>query len=231
MAKLRKWAAYKTIERPYTRWSKVRKKAFVKSRPGKKVIKFDMGDLIAGRKHFDLCVQMISKDLTNVRSNAIESARVVVLKRLEQKLGRTGFYFKVLMIPHHVIRENPLAAGAGADRLSTGMKHSFGKTIGTAARVEKGKILMEVYLPKEEETLVRNAMNVASKKLPLTVTIQAKLQKIGELTKSEQEHLAKMEEKLKVQDELKAAKDAEKAEKAEKAVSKGAKAPSSSAKK
>ncbi len=32
MAKLRKWCAYRTLERPYTRFSKYRKKGFVKSR-------------------------------------------------------------------------------------------------------------------------------------------------------------------------------------------------------
>jgi large subunit ribosomal protein L10e len=214
MAKLRKWAAYKTIERSYTRWSKVRKKAFVKSKPGKKVIKFDMGDVVVGKNQFPLCVQMISKELTNVRSNAIEAARVVVLKRLEKKLGRTGFYFRIKMFPHHVIRENPLAAGAGADRLSTGMKHSFGKTIGTAAKIEKGKILMEIYLPKEEEELARNALNVASKKLPLSVTIQATKQKAKKLSKDEIERKAKEDEKLRLQDEAKAKIEAEKAEKA-----------------
>ena len=185
MAKLRKWAAYRTIERPYTRWSKVRKKAFVKSRPGKKVIKFDMGDLKGGYAHFNYHIQVISKDLTNVRTNAIEAARIAALKRLEANLGRFGFYFRIKIVPHHVIRENPLAAGAGADRLSTGMKHSFGKTIGTAAKVEAGKTVMEVYCDKSAEAVVREALRVATKKLPLRVSIQGEAQKAVKLTQAQ----------------------------------------------
>lgn len=187
MAKLRKWCAYRTIERPYTRFSKYRKKAFVKSRPGKKVIKFDMGDIRGGKNQFPLVLSLISKEIGLVRANAIEAARVVALRELEKKLGRLAFYFQVKMVPHHAIRENPLAAGAGADRLSTGMKHSFGKIIGTAARIEPKKELMVVYVQKENEEVARNALKKASKKLPLRTTISSKTQKVIELTKEQLE--------------------------------------------
>lgn len=172
MAKLRKWVAYRKIERSYTRYSKVRGKAFVKSRPGKKVIKFDMGDLKGGQDQFDLTLQLISKDAAQIRTNAIEAARVSALKLLEKTFGRQGFYFRIQAVPHHAIRENPLAAGAGADRLSTGMKHSFGKIIGTAAQVEEGKVLMTVSLPKQHEAVARTALKRASQKLPVRITIQ-----------------------------------------------------------
>ena len=171
MAKLRKWVAYRKVERPYTRYSKVRKKAFVKSRPGKKVIKYDMGDLKGGDDQFDLRLQLISKDKAQIRTNAIEAGRISALKGLEKDLGRKGFYFKILVVPHHALRENALAAGAGADRLSTGMKHSFGKIIGTAAQVNEGKVLMEVSVPKEKEMLARKCLKKAAKKLPIKSTI------------------------------------------------------------
>jgi len=172
MAKLRKWCAYRTIERPYTRFSKYRKKAFVKARPGKKIIKFDMGDVKGGFEKFEFVYELVSKELTNVRSNAIEAARITALKKLEKKLGRFGFYFRIKMVPHHALRENPLAAGAGADRLSTGMKHSFGKIIGTAARIEVGKVLMEIYVNKDGEEVARLALKSAYKKLPIRTTIR-----------------------------------------------------------
>lgn len=185
MAKLRKWVAYRKVERPYTRWSKVRGKAFVKSRPGKKIIKYDMGDLVGGGKQFPLVLRLISKDLAQIRTNALEASRTTALRKLEKRLGRTGFYFKILAVPHQVIRENPLAAGAGADRLSTGMKHSFGKIIGTAARVEKGKVLYELYLPKEYERFGRRVLTLVSQKLPVKTTIDAEFRKEIKLTKEE----------------------------------------------
>ncbi len=198
MAKLRKWCAYRTIERPYTRFSKYRKKAFVKARPGKKVIKHDMGDVKGGINQFSLCLKLISKEVTSVRTNAIEAARITALKKIEGKLGRYGFYFRVKMHAHHAIRENPLAAGAGADRLSTGMKHSFGKIIAMAARIEAGKTLMEIYVPKEEEAIARLALKSASKKLPIRTTIQTEVMKVKELTEEQilAQHVAEAKDEL-----------------------------------
>ncbi len=171
MAKLRKFVAYRRLERPYTRFSKYKGKGYVKARPGKKVIKYDMGDLKPTKEKFPVIAKVISKDSLQVRANAIEACRVQVLRILEQGLGKTGFYFRIRMVPHHVLRENPLAAGAGADRLSTGMKHSFGKPIGTAAQIKKGKVLMEVWAPEGKEGIVREALESGIKKLPLKGTI------------------------------------------------------------
>ena len=185
MAKLRKWCAYKKVERPYTRWSKARKKAFVKSRPGKKVIKFDMGDVIGGYKQFDTHLILVSKDLAQIRTNAIEASRITGLKKLESRLGRMGFYFRIRAVPHQVIRENALAAGAGADRLSTGMKHSFGKMIGTACQVQKDKIIYDLYVPREQENFAREVLKKMSKKLPIRTTVKCEYVKAIELTEEE----------------------------------------------
>jgi len=213
MGKLRKWVAYRIVERPYTRWSKSRKKAFVKSRPGKKVIKFDMGDLVGGPDQFTLKLQLISRDRVQVRANAIEAARITSLRPLEAQLGRAGFYYRIMMHPHHVLRENPLAAGAGADRLSTGMSHAFGKTIGTAAQIEEGKVLLELYLPKEKEALGRLVLNKASKKLPIRTTIKDELRVARILTADELKHKQAVALKMKEQDDAAKAKaDAAKAE-------------------
>ena len=173
MAKLRKWSAYRSLERPYTRYSKYRKKAFVKARPGKKIIKYDMGNLEASEDMFPVVLKLISKDDAQVRTNSIESARIAILRRIEKKYGRKGFYMKIKAVPHHIIRENPLAAGAGADRLSTGMKHSFGKTIGTACQVTKGKEILELHLSEGEEEFGRKALKVGSSKLTIKTSIQS----------------------------------------------------------
>lgn len=185
MAKLRKWTAYRKVERPYTRWSKVRGKAYVKSRPGKKVIKYDMGDIILGHAQFPIHLTLVSKDLAQVRTNAIEASRITGLKRFEEKLGRKGFYFRIRAVPHQMIRENPLAAGAGADRLSTGMKHSFGKTIGTACQVQEGKIIYDLYVPEGQEEFGRDVLKLMSKKLPIRTKIEVEYRKAVKLTEAD----------------------------------------------
>ena len=185
MAKLRKWCAYRKVERPYTRWSKVRGKAFVKSRPGKKVIKYDMGDIILGHDQFPIHLTLVSKDLAQVRTNSIEASRITGLKKLEEKLGRKGFYFRIRAVPHQMIRENPLAAGAGADRLSTGMKHSFGKIIGTACQVQEGKVIYDLFLPEGQENFGRSVLKAMSKKLPIRTKVEAEYRKAVKLTEED----------------------------------------------
>lgn len=171
MAKLRKWRAYRTIERPYTRFSKVRSKAFVKTRPGKSLVKYNMGDVKGGPDQFSAHLQLICKNFSNVRAHALEASRVAALRGLEQALGKKGFYMRIRTVPHHAIRENPLAAGAGADRLSTGMKHSFGKIICMSARVEGGSVVYDLHVPQNKINDAREALKRAGKKLPMKISV------------------------------------------------------------
>jgi len=171
MAKLRKFAAYQKLERPYTRISKYTKKNYVRGgRPQMKVIKFDMGD---PKKEYDTIIKLNAAKSMNVRHNALESARMTSNRLLEKTLGRTGYHLRIKVYPHHVLRENPLASGAGADRMSTGMKKSYGKSIGTCARVMEGQTLMEVRIDAENLRLGKEALKRAAKKFPCPCKVVA----------------------------------------------------------
>lgn len=89
---------------------------------------------------------------------------------LETTLG-TGYYLRVRVYPFHVLRENPLASGAGADRMSKGMQKAFGKTIGAAARVMQGDSIIELRLNKEHLKTGKEALSRAAKKLPCSCSI------------------------------------------------------------
>ena len=169
MAKLRKFCAYKRLERPYTRTSKYRKKAFIRARPHSKIVKFYMGNT---SKKFDVTFDLISKNDLQIRHNAFESARLAANRHLEKNLGKTGFFLHLRQYPHHILRENPLASGAGADRMSTGMKMSFGKAIGVAAQIRKGTELFTVGVPKGQENTAKAALQKCASKLPCKCTIQ-----------------------------------------------------------
>ena len=168
MARLRKFVAYRAIERPYTRFSKYKKLSYVRSRPVCKVVRFDVGEV---NREFPVTLHLVSKSCLQIRDNAIEAARQTGNRLLEKTLGKTGYRFMTRVYPHHVLRENPLAAGAGADRLSTGMAHSFGKSIGIAAQVKAGKPLFTLHVDKENVPLARKALKRASYKIPCSCSI------------------------------------------------------------
>ncbi len=168
MARIRKFVAYRSLERPYTRFSKNNKISYVRSRPVCKVVRFDAGDV---SKTFPYTLDLVSKSDLQIRDNAIESARQTANRLLEKTLGKGGYRFMTRIYPHHVLRENPLAAGAGADRLSTGMAHSFGKAIGVAAQVKAGQPLFTIHITKENVPLARQALKRASYKVPCSCSI------------------------------------------------------------
>lgn len=169
MAKLRKAVAYRRLERPYTRRSKYKKKAFVKVSPASKVVRYELGNV---RKPFPCMLVLRSKHSLQIRHNAIESARLTSLRYLEKNLGKQGYHLSIRMYPHHILRENPLASGAGADRMSTGMQLSFGKAIGIAAQVPADKILIAAYVEKDKVEVAKKALKRASTKLPCSCYIE-----------------------------------------------------------
>lgn len=169
MAKLRKAVAYRRLERPYTRISKFREKSFIRTSPSKKIIRFNMGNQ---KKKFEYNLELVSKKDIQIRDNSIESARQAGNRFLEKRFGTSNFYFHIRPYPHHVLRENPLAAGAGADRFSTGMSHSFGKAIGNAIRVKKGQVLMNLKVDKINLEPGREALKKIAKKLPCSFLIK-----------------------------------------------------------
>ncbi len=167
MARLRKGVAYRNIERPYTRKSKVTQKSFIKGAPPVKISRFIMGD---HKAKFPVIVKLISRDDVQIRQEALEAARKTANKLLESKLGKS-YRFVIKKYPHHVLRENPLATGAGADRLSTGMKLAFGKPIGLAAQVFKGDVILEVHTREQGVNFAKEALRRARCKLPGRFTI------------------------------------------------------------
>jgi len=169
MAKLRRARAYRAIERPYTRISKYKKKSFIRVNPQRKVVRFDMGD---PRKEYFYSLHLVPKMTLQIRQESMESARQTAVRVLEKQLGKNGFHFKIRIIPYHVLRENPLASGAGADRMSTGMARPFGKAIGISARIKEGHKFMTVSVDKDALLVGKKALQRAARKLSCSFWIR-----------------------------------------------------------
>jgi len=153
----------KVKNKPYTRISTRRpRRSYVKGVPASKIHQFEVGK----NREYPLTFHIISDSDVQIRSNSLEAARVTTTKYLTKKLGEENFFLKILIFPHHVLRENSMATGAGADRFSEGMRHSFGKPIGQAAIVRGGQRIFMVRTPSNSEAVVREALRRAITKLP-----------------------------------------------------------------
>lgn len=169
MSTLRKGHCYTTIERAYTRRSKYKKKGYIKAIPTSKLVRYDMGN---PKKTYSKKVCLITKQDIQIRHNAIESARQIINRNLHEKVGPANYYFQVNIVPHHILRENKMLGGAHADRLQTGMAHSFGKAIGLAAQAKKGKTLFTVKVNDDKVEVAAEALRKAISRVPCKCSIK-----------------------------------------------------------
>lgn len=167
---LRPGRCYRDVtQAAYTRTAKkVMRKAFVTGIPGSKLHVFNMGTL---KGKYDTEVAIIAKDVMQLRHQSLEAFRVTTNQVLNGAL-KEAYSFKIRMYPHHILRENPLASGAGADRFQTGMAKAFGKPIGVAVRVKPGDKLASVFITKDQIPVAKRALKLGSIKLSGDYSIQ-----------------------------------------------------------
>ena len=129
---LRPAKCYRWDSPAYTRIANNPGDSFITGIPGSKLNRFEMGTLSGD---FNTEIALVTDESIQMRSNCLEASRIAANKVLEDNIGVSNYRMKVRVYPHHVIRENVMATGAGADRVQMGMRQSFGKPMGTAARV------------------------------------------------------------------------------------------------
>jgi len=168
---IRKASSYsKRYARPYTRKSKKSIKSYIKMVPNSKVTKYRMGDVRGFLKsEFPIVIEVLSKETCQIRDASIEAARQYLNRFMELKMGKE-FYLEVKSYPHHIQRENKMLQGAGADRMQTGMSHSFGVSGGRAAFIKPNQTLFIVGLKnKKHETEARKLISSIKARLPCSV--------------------------------------------------------------
>ncbi len=188
---LRPFRCYRRLDaRPYTQLK------YIRGVPGSKIVIFDMGAHI---EKFPVVVTLYSDEPGQIRHNALEAARVMANRYLMKRLGKNGYHLKIRVYPHHVLRENAMATGAGADRYQTGMRGAFGRPVGFAARVRAGQAIATAWVPEGQEEVAREALRRAKMKLPMPCSLgieyvqvdEAKLREIEELERREREKEAR----------------------------------------
>ncbi|VEU21426.1 DEKNAAC102708 [Brettanomyces naardenensis] len=157
--------------RPARCYRYCKNKPFPKSRynrgvPEPKILIFDLGRRTANVEDFPLCIHLVSNEIEQLSSEALEAARICANKYLTTYAGREGFHMRVRVHPFHVLRINKMLSCAGADRLQQGMRGAWGKPHGTAARVTIGQILFSVRTKEANKAIVIEALTRCRYKFP-----------------------------------------------------------------
>jgi len=138
-------------------------KPYIKSRycrgvPESKIRIFDVGCKTAPVDQFPFVAHLVCDEKQQISSEALEACRVAINKHLTKTIGKDAFHTRIRAHPFHVLRANKMLSCAGADRLSSGMRHSYGKPIGVAARVNIGQILVSIRSKDSHEAHVIEAI-------------------------------------------------------------------------
>ncbi|HIG63890.1 MAG: 50S ribosomal protein L16 [Candidatus Poseidoniia archaeon] len=139
--------------------------------PASRITQFDVG---APGAKFDpeVIVTLSADDKCLIRHNALEAARITANRHIMTAAGREGYHLKIRVYPHQVLRHNKVATGAGADRVSQGMRLSFGKPVGVAAKVRRGQKLITLRTSSEFADAAKEALRKSSHKLPTPCHIE-----------------------------------------------------------
>ena len=160
------------------------RKKYAKGFPPPKIVKFTMGDTKAT---FEIEAKLIALKRAQIRHSALEAARVATNRLLMDKLIN-DYLMLVHPYPHMILRENKMIFGAHADRLQQGMRRSFGKAIGTAARIEPNQPIITVKVKANAVETAKLSLKLGSAKLPIPCRITVeKIQSPGLTDKAEME--------------------------------------------
>lgn len=174
---LRPARCMRNFERSFTRHAtRVQRKNYLGGVPGVKTRNFTIGNQT---KEFDTQLDVISNINMQIRDNAIESMRQKLVKKLTASMGKDGYVIKIRLYPHHVIREHKSATGAGADRLSSGMKHAYGKNTGRASQIRKGQLFLSLVVNSDKKDEAKEILKYIKYKInmPYDIAIKPHLNK------------------------------------------------------
>ena len=168
---LRPGRCYSSLkDRPYTRTAvRAHDLNYIGTSPAIKIRQFNMGNPL---KEYAFVLDLIAEDSLQLRDNAIEAVRQNVNRYLNNVIGKENYFMKIRIYPFQVLRENKLAQGAGADRVSRGMSHCYGKPIGRAVRIRDGQVLMSLLCNAEHIEISKEALMRAKAKFPCGVRVK-----------------------------------------------------------
>lgn len=131
--------------------------------PASRITQFVLGNKTG---EFPIKLSLVANEKCQVRHNALESARITVNRAMEKNVGVANYRVHIRVYPHIILRENKQATGAGADRVSQGMRSAYGKNVGTAAQVKPNQEIITIETFENNIEHAKSALRKAGMKIP-----------------------------------------------------------------
>uniref|UniRef100_F6WJQ0 Uncharacterized protein n=1 Tax=Ciona intestinalis TaxID=7719 RepID=F6WJQ0_CIOIN len=131
------------------------KSRFCRGVPDPKIRIFDLGRKRADVRDFPLCMHMVSDELEQLSSEALEAARICANNRLVATIGLSSFLAFLSRTSYVFVL-----------RLQTGMRGAYGKPQGLVARVKIGQPIMSMRCKDSARAHAIEALRRAKFKFP-----------------------------------------------------------------
>ena len=145
------------------------RKEYMGGIPNSRITQFVLGNK---KSDFPITISLITNEECQVRHNALEAARITSNRTMDKKVGSSNYRLTVRSYPHVVLRENKQATGAGADRVSQGMRAAFGKIVSIAAKLNRNQVIMTIETNEQNINFAKDALRKAGMKIPSPCKIQ-----------------------------------------------------------
>jgi len=145
------------------------RREYIHRMPQSMISRFTLGDTAV---EYEFAVSLVASKDVQISSNALEAIRITTNKALTGLIGEQAYILKILTYPHLIVREHKFMSFAGADRLSQGMGHAFGRPTKRAANIKRGQKIVTVFVNKAGIDAAKQAIKRASKRLPLKYNIE-----------------------------------------------------------
>ncbi|MHA1729931.1 MAG: 50S ribosomal protein L16 [Promethearchaeota archaeon] len=199
MAK-RPWYCYAKWRRPpyQKKRSRTHRKEYVTGGADPSLRQYNTGNIKKPFNEWELSLGIKVMHRVQISDSTLEAMRVSLNRNLRKKLTVEAFHIRIRPHPWQVYRENKMMAFAGADRLQSGMRGSFGRNVGRCARVKAGQTIVDVFCDFKNKDKIIRALKIASYKIGtktrlviLRIKDISLVQKIGIPLALEKKNLAK----------------------------------------
>lgn len=185
MAHKRPWHCYsKWNRRPYQhKRSANHRREYARGGAQSKIQRYWGGNTNIPWEDWEIVIGLKIDKQIQISSNALEAIRISVNSPLQKYVGRLNYRMRIRPKPFQKYRENRMLAFAGADRVQSGMRNSFGRSTGVCARVRAGAVIVDIASHLKNVDIIRERLRIASMKISCSGQIVVLKYKTPEILK------------------------------------------------
>lgn len=165
-------------KRPARSYRKAPNKPYTRHEYAKSIPESQLRILSYGNENrkYERKMSLISSQKGMILSRCLEACRTAVNGFLQKNMKESPYFWRFRTFPHHIVRERRFLGVAGADRIQSGMRKSFGNPVDRGAIINLNQPILEIWVNAEDLETAKKA--VRRGKLKIGLDTRVKIEKV-----------------------------------------------------